>query len=193
MQLHSKRAVAVVAAMVAGGSALITGGTAQAATAVNYAHSHATAWDRESFDVAFKVRQVFTSHIHAANVAAASSTYCHGCRSFAIAFEIVADGKVPVSVDAHNHGSAVNVHCDSCQTAGIAYQFILAKPTVLSGMDEAQLWAIDARLWALEMSNGSATQIAGEVQKLAGETASILRNAGHGDWPVVHRDMMWHD
>lgn len=193
MQLRSKRAVAVVAAMVAGGSALIAGGTAQAATAVNYAHSHASGWDHDSFDVAFKIRHTHSEHIEAANIADADSRDCHGCRSVAIAFEIVVDGRAPVVVDAYNHGSAVNVDCDHCQTLGIAYQFIVAKPTELSGDDQAHLWGIERELWSLEWSDAPADQLAAKVKDLADQTADILANAGQGYRPVVHDDVTWHD
>ena len=191
MKLRPKRAVAVVAAVVMGLSALIAGGTAQAASASNYAHSHASGWYRHSFDVAFQVRQVYSSSVKASNVAEAESSHCTGCHSVAIAFQIVADGRVPTSVNAGNYGSAVNTYCNSCQTLGVAYQFIEAKPTVLSGYDQARLWRIDGELWSLYWSNAPASQIAGQVENLAGQVSSILANAGHGYWPIVHRYITW--
>lgn len=193
MQLRSKRAVAVVAAMVAGGGALITGGTAQAATAVNHAYSHASGWDPDSFNVAFKIRHTHSEHIEAANIADADATHCSGCRSVAIAFEIVVDERAPIVVDAYNHGSAVNADCDHCQTVGIAYQFIVGKPIELSGEDEGRLWGIERQLWSLEWSDASGDQIAAKVKQLAGQTADILANAGQGDQPVVHDDVDMHD
>lgn len=187
MKLRPKRAVAFVTAVVVGLSTLIAGGTAQAASASNYAHSRATAGHRHAFDVSFQVRQLFSGSINASNVADADSSHCTGCHSVAIAFQILADGKVPSSVNADNFGSAVNVDCDNCQTLGVAYQFIMAKPTVLSWSDQLKLWGIDRQLWSLYWSNASADQIAGQVNYLAGQVESVLANAGHGYWPLVHR------
>lgn len=191
MRIRPKRAAALVAAVVAAVSTLLVGGTAQAASASNYAHSSATNSHRHSFDVAFQVRQLFSSSIDASNVADANSSHCTGCHSVAIAFQIVADGKVPTSVDAGNYGSAVNVDCADCQTLGIAYQFIVAKPTVLSWSDAAKLWHIDVQLWSLYWSNAPVNQIAGQVEYLAGQVESILANAGHGYWPLVRHFITW--
>ncbi len=191
MKLRPKRAVAVVAAVVMGLSTLIAGGTAQAAGASNYAHSNATSGHRHSFDVAFQVRQFFSSDINASNVADAVSRNCTGCHSVAIAFQIVADGKVPTSVNAGNWGSAVNLDCTGCQTLGIAYQFIVAKPTVLSWSDAEKLWRIDAQLWSLYWSTAPADEIAGQVEYLAGQVATILANAGHGYWPMLRHYITW--
>lgn len=191
MRIRPKRAAALVAAVVVGVSTLLAGGAAQAASASNYAHSNATGTHRHSFDVAFQVRQLFSSSIDASNVADADAGHCTGCHSVAIAFQIVADGKVPSYVNAGNYGSAVNVDCTDCQTLGIAYQFIMAKPTVLSWSDAAKLWHIDGQLWSLYWSNAPADQIAGQVEYLAGQVESILANAGHGYWPLVRHYITW--
>jgi hypothetical protein len=191
MNIRPKRAVALVAAVAMGLSTLIAGGTAQAASASNYAHSNATAGHRHAFDVSFQVRQLFSNSINASNVADADSSHCTGCHSVAIAFQIIADGKVPSSVNADNFGSAVNVDCTDCQTLGVAYQFIMAKPTVLSWSDAAKLYRIDRQLWSLYWSNAPADQIAGQVNYLAGQVESILANAGHGYWPLVRHFTIW--
>jgi hypothetical protein len=190
MKIRPKRAVALVAAVVMGVSTLVAGGTAQAASASNYAHSSASAHHPHAFDVSFQVRQLFSSSINASNVADADSSHCTGCHSVAIAFQIIADGKVPSHVDVANFGSAVNVDCTGCQTLGIAYQFVEAKPTVLSWSDGMKLWRIDHELWSLYWSNAPADQIAGQVNYLAGQVASILANAGHG-WPLVRHFETW--
>lgn len=191
MKLRPKRAVALVAAVVMGVSTLVAGGTAQAASASNYAHSNATAHHPHAFDVSFQVRQLFSSSINASNLADADSSHCTGCHSVAIAFQIIADGKVPSTVNVANYGSAVNVDCASCQTLGIAFQFVEAKPTVLSWSDSMKLWRIDGQLWSLYWSNAPADQIAGQVDYLAGQVESILANAGHGYWPVVRHFVTW--
>jgi len=189
MKLRPKRAVTLVAAVAMGLSTLIAGGTAQAASASNYAHSSASAHHPHAFDVSFQVRQLFSNSINASNVADADASRCAGCHSVAIAFQIIADGTVPSSVNADNFGSAVNVDCADCQTLGVAYQFIMAKPTVLSWSDELKLWHINKQLWSLYWSNAPADQIAGQVNDLAGQVESILADAGHGYWPLVHHFM----
>lgn len=188
---HPRRALAAAAAVIIGFSTLIAGGTAEAATASNHAYSHATAGHRWSFDVAFQTRQVYSDSINAYNVADASSSHCYGCRSVAIAFQIVADGRVPDYTNADNYGSAVNNDCVNCQTLGVAYQFIIAKPLVLTWSDQMKLWGIDWQLRSLEWSNASVETVAGQVQQLANETAGILAQAGHGYWPQVHRFLTW--
>lgn len=188
---HPKRMFAVATAMAVGFGTLLAGGTAQASSASNYAYSHATAWHHSSFDVAFQVRQTFSSSINAYNDADASSSNCTGCRSVAIAFQIVADGRVPNYVHAGNSADAVNTNCKYCQTLGVAYQFIIAKPVVLTWSDQAKLWRIDMQLWSLRWSHASTDSVAAQVQQLAGQTSQILANAGHGYWPLVHRYLTW--
>ena len=188
---HFKRFTAVAAAVAVGFGTLLAGGTAEAASASNYAYSHATAGHHSSFDVAFQVRQEFSHSINAYNDADASSSNCTGCRSIAIAFQIVADGRVPSYVNAGNEADAVNINCTYCQTLGVAYQFVVAKPLVLTWNDRAKLWGIDMQLWSLRWSYAPTGTVAAQVQKLADETAQILANAGHGYWPLVHRYLTW--
>jgi hypothetical protein len=187
MKIRPKRAVAVAAAVVVGLGAVIAGGTAQAATASNYAHSTATTGHRSSFDVEFQVRQMYSDSINAFNEANAMSVSCTGCRSVAIAFQIVADAHPATVVNAGNHASAVNVMCTGCQTLGIAYQFILAKPTRFDSHDRAQLDQIEVKLEHLRWSHDPVDTVAGKVEALAGDVAGILAHADSSHWPLVHR------
>lgn len=186
---YLKRLSAVTAAVAVGFGTLLAGGTAEAASASNYANSHATAGHRSSFDVAFQVRQEFSNSINAYNDADASSSNCTGCRSIAIAFQIVADGRVPNYVNANNSADAVNINCTNCQTLGAAYQFVVAKPLVLTRLDRLELWGVDLQLWALRWSNAPTDQVAARVQHAADETAKILAAAGY--WPLVHHYLSW--
>lgn len=192
MKFHPKRALAVAVAAVVGIVPLVAGGAAQASTADNYAHSHATSHHRSSVDVAFQVRQMFSNSVNAYNDADASSAHCTGCRSISIAFQIVTDAKPPKYVNAGNYASAVNTDCVSCDTLGIAYQFVVAKPTLLSYSDMAKLWRIDGQLQALRWSHAPSSTVAGQVDALAGQVSNILANAGHGFWPLVHRYLALH-
>jgi len=194
MKFHPKRAVAVAAAVIMGFGTLVAGGTAQAASASNYAHSSATTWHHNSFDVAFQVRQMNSDSINAYNDADAVSTKCNGCRSVAIAFQIVADSKSADSVNVGNFASAVNNQCANCQTLGIAYQFVMAKPTALDWYDRVKLYRVEHDLMMLRWSNAPVASVAGQVESLAGQVAGILANAGshHGYWPIVHRYITWH-
>lgn len=188
---HPRRAFAAMTALIIGFSTLLAGGVAQAASASNYAYSHATAWHHSSFDVAFQVRQMYSDSVYAYNDADARSSNCDGCRSVAIAFQIVADGRVPNYVDAGNYGSAVNYNCVNCQTLGVAYQFVIAKPVVLTWYEQVQLWGIDMRLWSLEWSSAPVDTVAGQVQQLADQASAILAQAGHGYWPLVRHFVTW--
>jgi len=134
---------------------------------------------------------MFSGSVDAYNEADASSSNCTGCRSVAIAFQIVADGRVPSYVNVGNNASAVNTDCVNCQTLGVAYQFVIAKPLVLTWYDRSRLWAIDMKLWSLQWSYASPDYVANRVQQLADETSQILANAGHGYWPLVHRYLTW--
>jgi hypothetical protein len=191
MKLRPKRLCAVAAAVVVGLGSMIAGGTAQADSASNYAHSSANSWHQNSFDVAFEVRQMFSGSVHAYNQADATSRNCAGCRSVAIAFQIVADARPPGHVHAGNFASAVNTKCVHCQTLGAAYQFIVAKPTLLSWQDMNRLYHIDYQLQLLRWSQAPASTVAGQVSALAGQVSSILAHAGHGFWPQVHRYLTW--
>jgi hypothetical protein len=192
MKLFPKRAVAVAAAVIVGFGAMIAGGTAQAASADNYASSYAHGWYKNSFDVAFQIRQMFSGSINAYNEADAVSKNCDGCRSVAIAFQIVADGRAASEVNAGNDASAVNVNCGNCTTVGIAYQFVMDKPTVLTWSDMGKLYQIEYKLYALRWSHASADSISAQVESLAGNVSTILANAGSGGyWPLVHRYITW--
>jgi hypothetical protein len=194
MKFHPKRAVAVAAAVIMGFGTLIAAGPAQAASASNYAHSSATAWHHNSFDVAFQVRQMNSDSINAYNDAEATSSKCNGCRSVAIAFQIVADSRVADYVNAGNYASAVNYQCDNCHTLGIAYQFVMAKPTVLDWYDRGRLYRVEHDLMMLRWSTASVDSVARQVESLAGQVVSILAHAGShsGYWPIVHRYISLH-
>jgi hypothetical protein len=187
MKIRPKRAVAVATAVIAGLGAVIAGGTAQAATASNFAHSAATSGHPSSFDVEFQVRQTYGDSINASNEADALSVACTGCRSVAIAFQIVVDAHPAKFVNAGNQASAINKDCTGCQTLGIAYQFILAKPTRLDSHDRAQLDKIEVKLEHLRSSHDPVDTVAGEVTTLAGDVAGILAHADPSHWPLVHR------
>lgn len=192
MKFHPKRAVAVAAAVIVGFGAMVAGGTAQAASASNYASSSANAWHKTSFDASFQIRQLFSHSISAYNQANAVSSNCNGCRSVAIAFQIVADGRVASTVNAGNDSSALNKNCVNCQTLGVAYQFVLAKPVVLSWSDMSALYRIDYQIQALRWSHAPVDSIAAQTESLAGSVSTILAHAGHGYWPMVHRYITWH-
>jgi len=194
MKLRTKRVWAVAAAVITGFGAMIAGGTAQAASASNHADSYATSWHHSSFDVAFQVRQMFSHSVNAYNQANAVSTRCDGCRSVAIAFQIVADGRTPGYVNGDNSATAVNTKCSQCQTLGVAYQFIVAKPTVLSWGDWSKLYQVDNQLWALRWSHAPTSTVAGQVDALAGKVSDILAHAGSGypHWPLVRHYMSWY-
>jgi putative peptide zinc metalloprotease protein len=189
MKFHPKRACAVAAAVIVGLGAVVTGGTAQAATASNHASSYATWSYPSSFDVEFQVRQLHTRHVDVSNEAEAVSTTCTGCRSIAIAFQIVTDATVPKHVHADNYATAVNTDCAQCQTLGVAYQFIVAKPTLLDFNDLVRLYQIDYKLHLLRWSDAPAKELAGQIDALAHDVASILAHAGssYGQWPIIHR------
>jgi hypothetical protein len=194
MKFHPKRAVAAAAAVIMGFGALIAAGPAQAASASNYASSSANSWHRNSFDVAFQVRQMYSDSINASNDANAVSKNCNGCRSVAIAFQIVADSKSADYVNADNYASAVNVNCANCQTLGIAYQFVMDKPTMLDWYDRGKLYRVEHDLLMLRWSTAPVSTIAAKVESLAGQVSAILANAGthNGYWPLVHRYITWH-
>jgi hypothetical protein len=193
MKLRTKRIWAVATAVITGFGAMIAGSTAQAASASNYASSYATSWHRTSFDASFQVRQLYSHSINAYNQANAVATRCNGCRSVAIAFQVVADARAADYVNGDNYATAVNTKCDNCQTLGVAYQFIVAKPTVLDWSDWSKLYRIDYQLQALRWSKAPTSTVAGQVDALAGQVADILAHAGsgHAVWPLVRHFLTW--
>jgi len=192
--LHGRRWGAAVAAAAIGLTALLAGaGTADASAGYyNHASARTSGWDRHAFDVAFQVRQTYSSEINAWNSADASSHDCYGCRGVAIAFQIVTDARTPKVVNASNSADSTILRCTDCTTVAVAYQFVVAKPTVLSWRDEMKLYQIDWKLQSLRWSNDSAATIAGDSAALANQVAAILANAGHGWWPLVHRYVTYH-
>ena len=193
-RFHARRWAAVAAAAALGLTGVLTGAGAADASSGYYNHASArtSGWHRDSFDVAFQVRQTYSNVINAYNSADASSKNCTDCRGVAIAFQIVTDARTPKVVNAGNSADSTIVNCTDCDTVAVAYQFVVAKPTMLSWSDQAKLWRIDWELQSLRWSGDSGPAIAAQVAGLANETASVLANAGHGHWPMVHRYITFH-
>lgn len=84
--------------------------------------------------LSFSVRQVRGHAVTATNLALAYAS-CRGCRTVAIAFQVVllepgrhggdADDSRPLEVTAVNRSAAVNEQCVECDTLALAYQFVV--------------------------------------------------------------------
>jgi putative peptide zinc metalloprotease protein len=105
------------------------------------------------FDLALGMRENDTDLVDESNSALAHST-CDGCRTVAIAFQVVIVQGRPSTVIPDNAAIAVNEGCTGCSALALAYQFVVGKgePTTITSRGRKQLAAVGDDLLRLERS-----------------------------------------
>jgi putative peptide zinc metalloprotease protein len=139
-------------------AALAIAGVAHAATfssaKTNAARAEALTTPKDSvFDLALGYRENDTDTVDEANSAFAHST-CDGCRTVAIAFQVVIVQSRPSTVVPENVALALNEECNGCSSLALAYQFVVGKgePARITSRGQKQLFAVGDDLLRLERS-----------------------------------------
>jgi len=171
----TKPTLLLVLAIVA---ALSTSAAAHAATfsaqKVNSALAEPSTVDRSVMDLALGMRENATDVVDEHNSAYAHST-CDGCRSVAIAFQVVVVQRRPSTVTPENVALALNEGCTGCSSLAIAHQFVVGKgePARLTARGRKQLLAVGDDLLRLERSYEEHTDA--EIQARADVDAAKVR------------------
>jgi hypothetical protein len=138
--------------------ALLLGAVAYGATFTaakgNNAEAQATGAPNTSvFDLALGLRENDTDVVDEANSAFAHST-CDGCRSVALAYQVVIVQGTPSQVTPANVAVALNENCTGCSSLALAYQFVVGKgePARITKSGRRQLATVGDDLLRLERS-----------------------------------------
>jgi hypothetical protein len=182
-------------------AALAIAGVAHAATfssaETNAARAEALTTPNVSvFDLALGMRENDTDVVHELNSAYAHST-CDGCRTVAIAFQVVIVQSRPSDVQPQNVALALNEGCTGCSSLALGYQFVVGKgePARITSRGRKQLLAVGDDLLRLERSYKDLTDA--EIQTRADADEAKVRSIlatelvpirGGGDKPKFEDD-----
>lgn len=112
--------------------------------------------------------------VSATNTATALAS-CVGCRTIAVAIEVVLAGGEPPEPGFDNEAVALNLGCAGCETLAMAYQLAVVSPGVdLSEQGVVRLRTINREVAAVVTSGTSLDQIAEGVASLAGEAQAVV-------------------
>ena len=112
--------VAVVVATMAGAIAVTTGNSGnQSVVLVNKQDGKAES--RSGYQTAKNMSDAVDNQ----NAAAATSADCTGCRTVAVAVQVVLAENDPSTVTPANIALAINQNCTGCETAAFAYQYVI--------------------------------------------------------------------
>ena len=112
--------VALVVATMAGAIAVTTGNSGnQSVVLVNKQDGKAES--RSGYQTAKNMSDTIDNQ----NAAAATSADCTGCRTVAVAVQVVLAENDPSTVTPANIALAINQNCTGCETAAFAYQYVI--------------------------------------------------------------------
>ncbi len=164
-------------------AALALGGVAYAATFTAAKHNAAYVElapqtpDASRLDLALGLRQNDTDVVDEENSALAISR-CDGCRSIAIAFQVVIVQGNPAEVRPQNVAVALNEECDGCSALALAHQFVVGRgePARITSAGREQLYDVGRDLLRLERDYRRYTdaQISARVAGHAADVKEIL-------------------
>ena len=127
------------------------------------------------FRLAFSIRRVAGDVVDNTNAAVAYSN-CEGCKSVAIAVQIVLVTGNPSVVTPTNLALAVNYECTLCETFAAAYQFVIGGNGQLTFTPEGlrELNAIRHELGRLKKEDLSTAELKARVDELMNRLKSVL-------------------
>ncbi|MEA2156028.1 MAG: putative peptide zinc metalloprotease protein [Solirubrobacteraceae bacterium] len=130
------------------------------------------------FDLALGFRENATDTIDETNAAFAHST-CDGCRTVAIAFQVViVQSASPSQITPTNVAVALNENCTGCSSLALAHQFVVGRggPARITSDGRKRLFAVGDDLLAIERNYQALTdaEIQSRVDADAAKVRSIL-------------------
>lgn len=141
----------------------------------NVAVAIATKDGSSRFKVSFRIVRTKGNVIDNGNVAFAFSS-CEGCRSVAIAFQVVLVGGTPTTVIPENYAIALNFECTDCETLASAYQFVMGTDGNVHFTSDGNraLSEIRRAIHELARSDLAIEEIQGELDLLAADLRTVL-------------------
>jgi hypothetical protein len=124
------------------------------------------------------------------NIAYAQGSNCTGCRTVAVAVQVVVVGGTPSNVQPQNAAVAVNNQCQSCFTFAYAHQYVIEMngPFVWSNSDyqaARQLEAISGQISQVANSGEDAVTMSSQLDQLSLQYYSTvdqaLQSQNHGN------------
>lgn len=125
------------------------------------------------------------------NLALANSFDCTGCRTVAVAMQVVIVESSPQDVAPKNAAVAGNGGCVSCQTYAYAYQYVITPGTMVTLSATAQQSIADIRRQAAGIadSGGSYDDIRVQLDGLCNQLAAVVTtDLGMTDAPACVAD-----
>ena len=137
------------------------------------------------FRFAFEIRRVAGEVVDNQNVAVSYAS-CTGCRTLAIAIQIVIVTGSPGTVTPVNAAIALNENCTLCETFASAYQFVIggSGPLRLTGEGQSRIRHIANEVRELGRSDLPIDEIQARLDELMAELKHVLENElvpGGGD------------
>lgn len=110
------------------------------------------------------------------NIAIARSSDCVGCRTVAVAMQIVVVESSPSDFEPGNAATATNGGCDNCQTYAFAFQHFIQPGRVvyLSGSAQQDLAQLRAQVDEVTASSLSYVEMASELDRLFSEIVATV-------------------
>lgn len=127
---------------------------------------------RDKVQIAYNPADTVTN----TNIAAARSTDCVGCRTVAVAMQVVVVESSPSDFRPGNAATATNGGCDSCQTYAFAFQHFIQPGRVvyLSGSAQQQLVQLRAQVDEVTASSLSYLDMASELERLFSQIVATV-------------------
>jgi putative peptide zinc metalloprotease protein len=158
----------VQAAIPAGAGADEGSGADNSAVAIN------TEDDSSLFEFAFQIKRVMGPVVDQSNEAVAYAS-CDGCKTVAIAIQIVLVMSQPDVITPTNVAVAINEVCVACETLAAAYQFVIGgEPVRLTSDGMKKLLDIKRRIAELEDSDLPIAEIKEQLDGLVAEIEQVL-------------------
>lgn len=143
---------------------------------------------RTGTSVAF---QTGTNAVSNENLAYAYSFNCTGCRTEAVAIQLVVVEGNPTSVAPQNAAVAVNDHCTGCQTFAYARQYLVYvhHPVQVSDEERAQLQRFGQRVDAIAYSGEDFATMSAQLDQLCAQYYAAINQAiSGGQSPSMAQD-----
>jgi hypothetical protein len=121
------------------------------------------------------------------NIAFARSHDCTGCRTVAVAVQVVVVEGTPSNYQPQNAAVSVNENCQSCQTFAYAHQYVIQTSHDYGYQDDGndQLWSIQSQIWRVAHSGEDFATMSSQLDQLSTEYYNAVYQSvqNRGDSP----------
>jgi hypothetical protein len=151
--------------------------------------------DRSVARTGFSTRRELGDTVDASNGAAAVSADCTGCRTVAVAVQVVLVEGNPNNVSANNLALALNQNCSGCETMAAAYQYVVSTGGIVRFTPEGEQAMADLRHQISSVAESDLpfpeadAQLTGLVQQLWGVVDDEMRRVGRPFVAIPKKDV----